>query len=354
MAGELRIDSHKLMYHPCHVGDWLNGKNIYPLGIEVGLSSTCNHRCTFCALDYLEYQTNFLDESLLLKNLEIMKNGGLKSVVFAGEGEPLLHKKAIQIFNQTKELGLDVAMSTNAVLMSEIFVREAISRFTWIRFSIAAYSDLLYQQIHKAKSGDLEKVYQNIQFAVEYKKKNKLDVTLGIQLLMIPENVNEVVSLGKKARELGVDYYTVKPYSHHPESFNTISKEFDYNDFMDIEDQLNKLETKDFNIMFRRRAMEKITSDRGYNSCLGLPFFTYMDASTGIWPCIAFLGKEEYCYGKLTEMDFDQLWSGDQRKKVIGIFEKQGLKNCRDLCRLDEINKYLAALKSPGPHVNFI
>lgn len=354
MSDDIRIDSHKLIYHPCRVAEWLNGQDIYPIGVEIALSSACNHRCTFCALDYLEYKPRYLEKDLLLKNLKIMYDGGLKSVVFAGEGEPLLNKNAEEIFNASKEIGLDISMSTNAVLMNEEFVNNCLNSFTWIRFSVAAFSDDLYKVIHKSKEGDLDKVYRNIAYASEFKKKNNLDVTLGLQMLMIPENVNEVVSLGCKAKELGVDYYTVKPYSQHPESFNSIEDEFNYGDLLDIEKDLFNLESDAFKVFFRRRAMEKLSLDREYDSCLGLPFFTYIDATSGVWPCIAYLGKEEFCYGKLEDMDFDKLWSGKRRKEVLELFKTYDISHCRELCRLDEINRYLYNLKNPGKHVNFI
>ena len=38
MAENIRIDSHKLIYHPCEVAKWLNGERVYPIEIEVGLS----------------------------------------------------------------------------------------------------------------------------------------------------------------------------------------------------------------------------------------------------------------------------------------------------------------------------
>lgn len=354
MSEEIKMDSHKLIYHPCRVSEWLDGNNIYPIGVEIALSSACNHRCSFCALDYLEYKPKFFDRKTLLQNLEMMHQGGLKSVVFAGEGEPLLNKEAKEIFKESKKMGLDISMSTNGVFLDEEFVSECLADFTWIRFSVAAVSDSVYTDIHKAKKGDLEKVFKNITFASNFKKRNQLDVTIGLQMLLIPENVDEVVDLGIQAKKMGVDYFTVKPYSQHPESFNSLKKEINYEELFEIENKLKMLESDDFKIYFRKRAMEKLSQERGFDRCLGLPFFTYIDASTGVWPCIAYLGREEFCYGRLTEMNFDEIWGGQKRKKVLDYFKTSDVSTCRELCRLDEINRYLYALKHPGKHVNFI
>ena len=112
MADKIRMDSHKLIYHPEVVTRWLKGENIYPIELEIGLTNACNHRCIFCAVDYTGYQPDRIDSKILINNLEILSQKGVKSIIYAGEGEPLLHKEAPDIINQTKHLGIDTAVST--------------------------------------------------------------------------------------------------------------------------------------------------------------------------------------------------------------------------------------------------
>jgi len=92
-----KIDNHKLMYHPDRVRDYLEGKLIYPLYIEISPAGACNHRCTFCAVDYIGYVVRFLDAEILKGRLSEMAGCGVKSVMYAGEGEPLLHKHLAEI-----------------------------------------------------------------------------------------------------------------------------------------------------------------------------------------------------------------------------------------------------------------
>ena len=72
MADQIRMDSHKLLYHPQRVTQWMNRKLIYPLEMEIGISGACNHRCVFCAVDYMEYTPQMLRASVLIPNLKIM------------------------------------------------------------------------------------------------------------------------------------------------------------------------------------------------------------------------------------------------------------------------------------------
>jgi len=58
---KFRIDSHKLIYHVPGVNDWLKGKIIYPIYMEISPSGACNQRCIYCDLDFMEYKTRYLD-----------------------------------------------------------------------------------------------------------------------------------------------------------------------------------------------------------------------------------------------------------------------------------------------------
>lgn len=353
MADNIRMDSHKLIYHPDVVAKWQNGENIYPIEMEVGLTNACNHRCIFCAVDYTGYKPCVMSKDVLLPNIKEISAKGLKSIIYAGEGEPLLNKDAVEIINQTKSYGVDAAMSTNGVLLTKEVSRECLKSLTWIRFSTAGIHNDTYNTIHRGRPGDLEKVLVNMEEAVKVKRDQNLKTTIGVQLLLLPQNKDEIVEMAKEMRKIGVDYFTVKPYSQNPQSVNTF--EIDYHELLGLEDELKGLSTDKFSIFFRAHAMKKLECKRSYKHCYALPFMVYMDAKGNLWPCIVFMGKDEMSYGNINDESFVQIWEGERRKKLVDYFYNMDLeKNCRELCRLDEMNKYLDELVHPGEHVNFI
>jgi len=89
---KFRIDSHKLIYHVNRVNDWIEGKNIYPIYMEVSPSGACNYRCVYCGLDFMEYKPRYLDTDIFKMRISELGTLGLKSIMYAGEGEPFLHK----------------------------------------------------------------------------------------------------------------------------------------------------------------------------------------------------------------------------------------------------------------------
>jgi len=55
------------------------------------------------------------------------------------------------------------------------------------------------------------------------------------------------------------------------------------------------------------------------------------------------------------EKTFQEVWEGDKRKESYEfIRNKMNAQNCRENCRMDEINRYLWELDHPSAHVNFI
>lgn len=353
MEKNIRMDSHKLIYHPDVVSRWLEGENIYPIELEIGLTNACNHRCVFCAVDYTGYKPDRIESKLLIDNLRELASKGVKSIIYAGEGEPLLHKDAPDIINQTKNLGIDAAMSTNGVLLTPEVSRECLKSLTWVRFSTAGITDETYDRIQRGKLGDLSKVLYNMEEAVKVKREQKLHTTLGVQLLLLPDNAKEIVQMGKRLREIGVDYFTIKPFSQHPQSQNIL--QVDYQEMLELEKEVKGLQTENYKIYFRAHSMQKLECKRCYKHCWALPFMVYIDAKGNLWPCIVFMGKDELKYGNLNEESFVEIWEGNHRKEIVDYFMNMDLEqNCRELCRLDEMNRYLDELKNPGGHVNFI
>lgn len=350
---DLRMDSHKLIFHPHQVSSWMRGETVYPIEVEISPSGACNHRCTFCAVDYIGYRHDFLQKDILLKNIAEMKGKGLKSVICSGEGEPLLNKDLPEIANRIKKEGLDVAMSTNGVLFTKETALECLASFTWIRFSIASLEADSYYKIQQAKGHDLERVKENLSEAVRIKKDSKSGTTLGVQCLLMPENVSQIKAMAKELRSMGVDYFTIKPYSQHLHSNNR--KQIDYSRMLELETELQEIATEHFAVYFRAAAMHKLHKKKTYSECYGMPFMTHIDARGNVWPCVAHIGNEDHCFGNIYKQSFTEIWEGYKRQQIMETLRRQDInKICRESCRLDAINHYLDELKHPGAHVNFI
>jgi len=352
LGEELRLDSHKMNYHPERVAGWHKGDNVYPLYIEIGTTSACNHRCIFCALEFTGYKGKFLETEMLLNALTDMAKNGVKSVMFGGEGEPTLHKDFALIVEHARKNGMDTAITTNGVPFTKQLVEKCLPHLSWIKFSIDAGTPETYAKIHGTRPEDFEKLLQNIKDCAEIRRNNNYNVKIGTQTLLIDENADETILLAKKVKEAGADYLVVKPYSQHPLSSHKF--DLDYNKYKSLQEPLKELNSESFKVIFRLETMEKLNSRVPYEKCHGLPFFALIDAEGNIIPCNLFYGKEDYYYGNLYKNTFSEIWKSEKRKQVLEKLHEEGTINCRENCRLDPINRYLKNLKNPPEHVNFI
>ncbi len=240
MTDKYRIDGHKLAYHPLRVAEflkagdeWSSVKSVYPIYVELSPVGACNHRCRFCAYDYIGYQPQAMDGKKLISLFEEMGRLGVKSIHLAGEGEPLLHKGIVEAINAGYKAGLDFGVTTNATLLTEQFIDKALGDITWLKASINAGTSATYDKIHRGKQGDFERVIANLQAAVEYRRDHALKTTIGAQAILLPENADEMEELARVCRdEIGLDYLVIKPYSHHLSSKTERYKDIDYADYL--------------------------------------------------------------------------------------------------------------------------
>lgn len=351
-----RIDGHKLLFHPDRVAAWLRSEIVYPVYMEISPAGVCNHRCAFCALDYVGYHAGFLDADVLETRLTEMGQLGVRSVLYAGEGEPLLHRRMTEIVRHTKAAGLDVALTTNAVLLTPEVADEMLPSVTWTKVSIGGGTAETYSRVQGAKLQDFDIVIGNMAYAAEARAVGKHDCTLGMQILLLPENAGEIAELARLAKEIGMDYLVVKPYSQHLFSLTHEYENIRYGDYLPLENELRAFDGDGFEVIFRAKTMQKWdNARRSYERCCALPFWSYISTAGGVWGCSAYLGDERFLYGNINESTFREVWEGERRAENLRTVECElDTAECRVNCRMDEINRYLTELKHPHPHVNFI
>lgn len=367
MSDRYAIDSHKLIYHPQRVAqfldaedDWEKMKKIYPLYVEISPVGACNHRCTFCAVDYIGYKPIRLSLEAIERSLEEMGSLGVKSVMFAGEGEPMLHTQIHRMVMAAAAAGIDTAMTTNASILSDAFVEHALPSMSWIKASVNAGTAATYARIHQTKERDFDQVIANLKRMVEARRSGGFSCVLGAQILLLPENAAEIETLAKLCRdEIGLDYLVVKPYSQHAFSVTHRYENINYQDYAALRLRLEALNTETFSVVYRENTMKK--HDEGnaqrYSRCHATPaFWGYIMATGAVYGCSAYLLDPRFDYGNINASSFQAIWEGESRRENFRYIREQlDIHECRLNCRMDEVNRYLDKLiKQDVQHLNFI
>lgn len=341
----LRVDSHKLQFHPARVAQWQaadtweKAKEVYPIYVEVSPVGACNHRCTFCAVDYIGYKSIMLDSALLAERLAEMGKLGIKGIMYAGEGEPLLHKNIDHIVLNTVESGIDVSFTTNGVLLNKLSL---VNQCDWIKVSVNGGTSKSYATVHRTKEKDWDTVWENINDAV----KRKGDCMIGVQTLLLPELQHEIQRLYDLCDYNGVDYLVVKPYSQHKFSLTHA--------YENVVTRPPNIRTNHTQFIFREAAYE--TKEIAYEKCQATPnFWAYIMADGSVYSCSAYLLDERFRLGNINEQSFKEIWQGTLREQNWHyVREKLDIHECRVNCRMDKVNRYLTELVQGVPGQNFI
>jgi cyclic pyranopterin phosphate synthase len=346
------IDGHKIYLHPEKVTQWKQTGDCYPIHVEIDLTNRCNHNCIFCGLDF-DRGKEEINKDIILRALEDMAKHEVKSVMFTG-GEPTLHPDLSLFVQKAKEYGLDVALTTNGSLFNKKIQEECLPYLSWVKFSIDAGTPQTYEKTHRTNSKNFYKLIENIDSSIKMKNEKKLNVTIGTQYLIIPQSINkkDINRIINILKEIKPGYLSIKPYSDHPRSpKNLIVTEKDYEK---LEEILGNVKNEDlFKIFFRKETIKRVQEEKTYNECYGLSFYTLIDSRGDVLPCNLFYEQEEFVYGNIYKNNFNEIWEGEKRKKVLNRLRIIGTKNCRKGCRCDAGNEYLCRIKNPQPHDNF-
>ena len=347
------FDKQKLMYHPKRVACWKETRATRgPIYTEMELTTRCNHQCIFCGVDHIvNRKIEYIDNSKAIKAIAELEQIGNKSIMFSGHGEPLLHKDAAQII-KSASLKMSTSLTTNgaAIVHSNL---DMIDKLEWIRFSVNGCDPENYAEIHNTKPEIFARVMTNIEKAVARKKERGLKVTIGTQLVLLEQNADGIINLAIMLKNMGVDYFSVKPYSQHP--LSRCGLKINYNELVNLEDKLRQIEDKSFKIAFRYQAMKNAGKKKPYEKCYGTHFSNFISADGNVWECNVFAGDPRFLIGNIYEQSMAEIWQGAKRKRVLEYIENDmTLAKCRPECRMNHCNQYLWRLKNPRDHDNFI
>lgn len=348
----LRIDSHKLDLHPARVAQWLEAdtwekaKKVYPIYWEVTTAGACNHRCTFCSVDAIGYEPITVNRLALRDSFFKAAALGVKSVMFAGTGEPLLHKAINSIVQDASDAKLDSAFTTNGVLLHKL---ENIAKCSWVKISMNAGTAESYASIHRTRVKDWYDIWESIPYIVARKGSCKL----GIQAVVLPENYKDMGTLAQLARDAGIDYMVMKPYSQA--TFSIVQRKVDYSAMQRVLEGIAPLyDTDKFKVIYRGNAMQQESSEHQYAKCNATPmFWVYSMANGDVFSCSAHLLDERFKIGNFTVNSFHDIWEGEKRRQNWEMMRSFDIKHCRKNCRMNNANIYLNRFTAQE-HRNFI
>jgi len=301
--GELILDSHKLSYHMDRVNAWEAGERIAPVTVDMALTRACGSMCKFCYAMMQEPQKRHgIKTHHALNLLDDFSEIGVRGVSLVSDGESTLSKSYVPFVQHAAELGISVGNATNAWEWGPEKSEQVLPHMSWIRFTVAAgtpekYAEIMYKGPEHTEVYD--KAIRNIKHAVEFKKKHNLSVTLGIQMVLMPEFKDEIIPFAKLGVDLGVDYAVIKHCSD--DEYHTLGVDYSkYEQMYELLEQAESLSTEKTKVIVK---WDKI-NDKGkpsYKRFYGPPFLLQISGSGLVAPSGMFFNAR---YSKLHIGDF--------------------------------------------------
>ena len=364
----LILDGHKLNWHRERVRAWLSGERIAPITIDCALTRRCTYRCVYC---YGQLQANDekkMTRDVIFRFLDDAAEIGVKAISFVSDGESTCSPHLYEAILRGRSNGLDMALGTNGFLLKDERLQEILPALTYLRFNISAAEPERYAEIMGCKSENFLKVINTIKEAVRIKKERRLAVTLGLQMVLLPQFADQIMPLALLGKELGVDYTVIKHCSDDEEGKLGVNYA-KYFDLVELLKQAEGLSTEDYLV---KAKWSKILSGgkRVYSRCYGAPFIMQFSGSGLVAPCgMLFNSKyKKYHIGNICEKSFKDIWRSERYWEVIGLLASEKFdarKMCGSLCLQHKVNEFLWKLKTEAlafpeageespPHVNFI
>jgi len=218
-ADKYNMDGHKLLWHLDRVHQWQQGERIAPLHIDMGISGGCNMACTFC-YGVIQGRTGYgtgekgifhMPREAIFRTFQDAKDIGVRSIALIGEGENTLNPAIYDAVDFARSIKLDLGLATNGIKIDHGRADSLLNGLTWLRLNISAGGRAAFKKIHQVDAFD--KVIDNMGRLVQRRRATAACCTLGLQMVMTKENFDEVIPLAAIGRDLGVDYFVIKPCS---------------------------------------------------------------------------------------------------------------------------------------------
>lgn len=362
------LDGHKLLWHRDRVEAWLRGDRIAPITMDCALTRACTYKCVYCYGTLQVNQEKPMTKDVIFRFLDDAAEIGVKAISFVSDGESTCSPHFYDAVVHGKKNGLDMAVGTNGILLKEERLGEILPCLTYLRFNVSAADPKRYAQIHGCKESDFHKVISIIKKCVEIKKKGHLPVTLGLQMVLMPEFYDQIIPMAKLGKSLGVDYCVIK----HCSDDETGALGVDYEKYDEIEPIMAEAETHTDENYLVKVKWSKIKSKgkRRYTKCFGPPFIMQLSGSGLVAPCGMLFNQKykKFHIGNIAETSFKELWKSDRYWEVIDLIKSERFNpqtDCGCLCLQDKVNEFLWDIKTnnakvavpmgPKPqHINFI
>jgi MoaA/NifB/PqqE/SkfB family radical SAM enzyme len=365
---DLILDGTKIGWHLDRVQAWERGERIAPITIDMALTRACNFACGYCYAMLQENDRKVVNQKIIYDFLEDCAEIGVKGISLVSDGESTISPVFVDTVRRGAELGISMACGTNGFVLTKPKLEEILPHMTYLRINISAGERKRYAEIMGVKEAWFDRVCQNIRDMVEIKRRDKLPVTIGLQMVLMPEFHDQIMPLAQLGKELRPDYLVIKHCSDNEDGDLGVNYDA-YEKLYGTLREAEALSDDEYKVVVKWSKIEA-KNQRSYQRCYGAPFMIQMSGSGLVAPCGMLFNEryKKFHIGNICEQRFKDIWASDRYWEVMNYLaspEFNAQKMCGSLCLQHKVNETLDAHRKgmitlrdpPGAlpqHINFI
>lgn len=367
LTEKLILDGTKIQWHEERIQAWERGEKIAPITIDMALTRTCNYACKFCYATLQENQSHPITKDVMTRFLDDCAEIGVKGISLVSDGESTLNSAFVHTIQYGASKGLSMAVGSNGYLLDEKKIREILPHLTYFRVNITAGEEKRYQEIMGVREGFFQRVCDNIRTMVRVKREMGLNVTIGMQMVLMPEFADQILPLAKLGQELRPDYLVIKHCSDDEDGRLGV----DYSAYEKLYATLKEAETYSGDGFDVHVKWSKIgdKGKRSYQRCYGPPFLVQLSGSGLVAPCGMMFNEQykKFHIGNIVTESFKDMIQGERYWEVVRYLaspEFNAQTMCGSLCLQHKVNEYLDGrakgqasaelIGQPPQHLNFV
>lgn len=364
---KLILDGTKIAWHQDRIAAWDRGERIAPITIDMSLTRACNFGCHYCYAMMQENDRLPITKEVMFNFLDDCAELGVKGISLVSDGESTLSPVFIDTIVRGSELGISMAVGTNAYLLNERKLEQILPHLTYLRVNISAGEAKRYAEIMGVKEEWFYKVCDNIRTMMKIKAEKNLKVTVGLQMVLMPQYHDQIIPLARLGRELKPDYLIIKHCSDNEDGYLGV----DYTQYEKMFDTLREAESYSEGNYEVQVKWSKIKNEgrRSYQRCYGPPFLLQISGSGLVAPCGMLFNEQfkKFHVGNIVTERFKDMIRGERYWEVVNYLASPDFnaqKMCGTLCLQHKVNEYLDNYKKgqlqlespPGrpQHLNFV
>lgn len=343
----LILDGTKIAWHRSRVDAWMRGERIAPITIDMALTRACNFSCQYCYAMLQENDRKIITQPVIYDFLEDCAEIGVGGISLVSDGESSISPVFVDTVVRGAELGISMATGTNGFVLTRPKLERILPYLTYVRVNISAGERARYAEIMGVKEHWFDRVCQNIRDMVDIKRRNGLGVTIGLQMVLMPEYEDQILPLARLGQELRPDYLVIKHCSDNEDGDLGVNYSA-YERLYGILHEAEAMSDEEYRVVVKWSKI-KAGNTRSYQRCYGPPFIIQLSGSGLVAPCGMLFNEryKKFHIGNICDTRFRDIWASDRYWEVMNYLASPAFnaqKMCGSLCLQHKVNETLDAL----------